>query len=347
MPDPSPTLDEWRRLYDAASRIHRLAPWTWMEEDELFAVQDPETDRLGFVSIMGALGEHLAVALYLGAKGLDGFWQMHEGGPFTPPEQILLTPHLQASFEDRTELEAEDRSVIKELGLRFRGRQAWPLFRSFRPAYYPWFLDAHEARFLAHALEQVLDVAPRVREDPDLLVPEEDATDEELYLLRVPTRTGAGLTWTDAYVSAPELELPLIEVSVEYAAMVAAKALPRSQNTLEVDLFLFPVPIGPRGQRAYFAHGLMTVDSRSGFVFANDLLPPEPSLEAMLGTVPQKFVEHLLLIGQVPQEVHLRSLTLHQVVAPTAAKLGIELRLFTQLPALDEARESLERFMRA
>ena len=51
-----PTLDNWRRLYDLAGEIKRLAPWRWMGEDDLFAVQDPDTGKTGFVSIMGRGG---------------------------------------------------------------------------------------------------------------------------------------------------------------------------------------------------------------------------------------------------------------------------------------------------
>ena len=48
----------WRRLYEAAIRVKELAPSEWMFEDAVFGVQDPETGKLGFVSVMGQVGEH-------------------------------------------------------------------------------------------------------------------------------------------------------------------------------------------------------------------------------------------------------------------------------------------------
>ena len=59
---------------------------------------------------------------------------------------FLGVPQLQASFEDRSELHDKDRQVIKDLGLKFRGRQTWPLFRSYRAGFVPWHLDADEGR---------------------------------------------------------------------------------------------------------------------------------------------------------------------------------------------------------
>src|SRR5690606_28813463 len=127
-----------------------LGPWEWMEEDDLFGVQDPETGELGFVSIMGMAGEHYAVGVYRGAKGLYGYLHLKEMDPFLiRTEDLLNIPQLQASLEDRELLEKRDRDQIKSLGLKFRGRNAWPQFRSYRPGYAPWYIEKDEARLLA------------------------------------------------------------------------------------------------------------------------------------------------------------------------------------------------------
>ena len=73
--------------------------------------------------------------------------------------------------------------LIKQLGLTFRGRNAWPMFRDYRPGLAAWFVDGAQARFLIHALEQLLVIAPRFRADPTLL-----PDDVERYLVRVPSK---------------------------------------------------------------------------------------------------------------------------------------------------------------
>src|SRR3972149_3793897 len=103
MPQATPTLDSWRRLYEAALPLKKLAPWEGMAEDEVFGVQDPETGTIGFVSVMGLLGEVDIFPPYIPAQGL---WEI---------------PHQHASFEDRQLLESQDRKIIKDLGLQFRG----------------------------------------------------------------------------------------------------------------------------------------------------------------------------------------------------------------------------------
>ncbi len=63
------------------------------------------------------------------------------------------------SFEDRDLLSNEDRKQIKDLGLAFRGKNAWPVFRQYEPGYNPWFINDEECIFLTHALRQTLFVA--------------------------------------------------------------------------------------------------------------------------------------------------------------------------------------------
>ena len=98
---PAPTTENWRKLYALAERVKALAPWDWMEEADMFGVRNPDTDELGFVSVMGTLGEHFAVALYLGSEGLDGFQEMESGGLGTNPLVLMGVPQLQLCFSDR------------------------------------------------------------------------------------------------------------------------------------------------------------------------------------------------------------------------------------------------------
>jgi hypothetical protein len=63
-------LDLWRRLYSVADRLYALAPWRWMEGEELFGGEDPITGEIGFMYVMGQRGEHFGLSRYLGTEGL-------------------------------------------------------------------------------------------------------------------------------------------------------------------------------------------------------------------------------------------------------------------------------------
>jgi hypothetical protein len=341
MGNSKPELDEWSRLVQAAIHIKEMAPWEWMSEMDIFGVRNPETGETGYVSIMGELGEHYAVAVYLGSQGLYRFLGFQDAGPDTAAEDLLAIPHLQASFEDRNELTQRDRDVIKTLGLKFRGRQAWPMFRSYRPGYFPWYLEAEEVRYLTHALEQTADVALRFEQDPGILNPE----DEESCLVRV-SRDGELEVWEDQVARVPPPEPTTISIDVDADALDRLMAGSRSVAGIEVDMFMFPARIGERGDRPAYAHTLMVVESASGMVLGSELLMLEPDLESMVGKVPTTVVRLLARLDIVPREVRVRSGLLQQLLELLEEDLGWRVVLSRRLPALDEAKAFLTRSLR-
>ena len=345
-----PSLDEWRRLYQAAIAFRQVAPWEWMLETNVFGVQNPESGQVGYGSIMGMLGEHLALAVYLGSEGLEGFWRLEEDRDLEPTF-VLEVPQLQASWEDREGLRREDRKVIKALGLKFRGRGAWPLFRSYVPGYFPWFVTPEEARFLTLALEQGLEVARRVKENWALLA----GLREGIYLVRTSEKRGGTLVWKDEWVEPPPpqprpLPPPTItetDGSTDLAEVLAAlRRLPRQKMTVQADLFLMPNPIkGKEDPRPYFPYNLMTVEARSGFILGTDLLAPKPSLDAVWAKAPEAFLNVLRRLGSLPTEVAVRSERVYDLLKPVAAGLGIRLTRKRSLPALEQAKATLEQWM--
>jgi hypothetical protein len=342
MTDNSPTLEEHRRLFQAAIRVKELAPWEWMMEADLFGVQDPETDELGFVSVMGNRGEHFAIALYLGSEGLYGFWHMETGGLSVPPERVFEVPQLQAAFLDRDLLHKKDRDLIKQLGLKFRGPNAWPSFRSYRPGFFPWFLTAAEARFLICALEQTADVTPRFAKDPALLQPSRD----ESYLVRVPRRENGAVVWEDRRMRVPPPEPATIDLLMDFEALESLKRLPRSGSKIEMDFFMLPTPVKEKGDRPLFPYMLMAVDALSGYILGSEMMTPDPSLEEMWGSVPLEAVHQLARARLMPQEIIVRSDTLQGVLEPLAKELGFKLKRAKTLPNLDQAKKFLlQRFV--
>jgi hypothetical protein len=335
-----PTVAEWRRLYEAGARLKEIAPWDWMGEANIFGVQDPETGQLNFVSVMGALGEHYAIALYMCQEGIYGFLALEQAGPDMTPEDVLNVPQLQASFEDRDILQARDRAVIKQLGLKFRGRNAWPLFRSYRPGLVPWFLEAAEVRFLTHALEQTADVALRFRDNWTIL-----PTQGKDYLVRVAQKDKGSLIWEDRLMPVPPPEPASIQVSMNIEALNALKSRPRGGFTLEMDLFMLPSAIHDAGDRPYYPYTLLTTDKHSGMILGHDLLQPLPTLLDMYGQIPLHVVEQLARLGNRPKEIRVRSSLLHQLLTTLKDELGFKLKTANHLHMLDSAREELFQFL--
>ncbi|MCO5189290.1 MAG: hypothetical protein M9928_09370 [Anaerolineae bacterium] len=337
-----PTQSQWQTLYAAAKAVQELAPWQWMTEVDLFGIEHPVTGELGFVSVMGQLGEHLAIAVYIGADGLSGFTRLLELGPMMTAEDVLLTPQLQASFENRSEITKRDYEVIKSLGLKFRGRQAWPQFRSHKPGYEPWYVNAAEARFLQIALEQLLHVADRYAEDEDY-PPEFPG---EKLLFRVPEANKEGvIVWRDEIRPIPEPVAMPVTTTIDRDLLTYIDSCPRVGNEFELGFsIMLGTIIGDRGQRGYTPFNLIMVEGESGYILGANLFTAKPTIIDMWAQIPQTFLQFLSHHNVVPAAVYTHQPMIYDLLQGVTQELKIELVLTPDVPALRNAMDALAQF---
>ncbi|MGH7773280.1 MAG: DUF7309 domain-containing protein [Candidatus Binatia bacterium] len=183
---PSVSIQVWKNLYHSALRFRENECWDWMEDTDIFGVQNPESGEIGYCCVLGKLREVFGLVVYLGTQGLEGYRKI-QSGEVDPGdiESLFLQNCLRVFFEDRDQLAKPDLDVIRKLRLRLRRGNAWPHFRSLRSGYFPWYLTEGEASYLKLALQQATVVAPHVAEESDFLT----APRENHYLVRVPIKT--------------------------------------------------------------------------------------------------------------------------------------------------------------
>lgn len=345
----APTPEEWQRLYAAATAFKAVKPWHILTEDQGFSVEDPETGTLNYCIITGELGDHLALILCLGPEGLGAYYdaiRRIEDATGDLEEQdasicMLNAPQLQASFEDRDFLTDEDRRVIKDLKLRFRGRQAWPMFRSYHPGRLPWYITGAEARLLTVALEQALVVVG----DADWVSAQYDERAEELDGT-LPIRYLDGDTWRYRWEKPqplfPQYEMPADE---EWLTEMRRK-LPQTKAELQFHMALLSGAIEDGPLPPYYAHLLLLVDVNSGMLLSQQVLLAKPSVEAMLQTIPSELIKMFEALKMRPETLQVATERLYRILALPAGLLGIRLLAKPELPMLEEGLAAVERFLR-
>jgi len=334
--DLSPTPNAWLRLYALMAQVKEMAPWEWMYESDVFVVQDPDNRELYFVSVMGSLGEHLSIAVYLGAGAYDRLLAFAQHADDESGEGLLEIAHLQASFEDRNELSSRDRETIKELGMKFRGKMAWPLFRSYRAGFAPWLLEAEEVRILTLALEQLLDMAPRF-EAEEIEFPEKRGD----FLTRVLGDEGR---WQDQIIHIPPAEPESVDILIPKETADAVRRLRRSRNIFEADLFLMPGTFGDRGDRPQMAYIFMVVDKASGTILSGEPMYVDTTFAALLAEVPKRLVQICLKMQGVPSEIHVGSERVEWLLSSLSSLMDCKIKRTRRLRALDNARDAMFNF---
>jgi hypothetical protein len=306
-----------------------------MEEDELFVVAEPTGAERAYCCVLGSMDQVLALAAYRGPAGYASYRQLLTGETFDMTDDVAFGQCcLMASFEGRQDLADEDRAVIRRLGLRFRGRRAWPLFRSYRPGFAPWFLDGREARLLAVCLEQALEVCTRragsgaVRQRRGKLP------------ARLPVINAAGgLRFTDGWVDPPPaqaavpLSPPMLD---ELRIQRLRKRCQKTPGAWEVDWFHLPNAI-LEAERPFYPLAVSVVDGQSGMVLGIELVGPGPDpavlVKLLLAAVEQN--------GRVPVRIMARRAEIVGLLGEVARRLDTRLEQAKLLAATREFQAHL------
>jgi hypothetical protein len=331
----------------------------------VFGVEDPDTGEIGFVSVMGSVGEYEAVSVYPGAEGIYGFIDF-QADQSASPDRLLEIPQLQLSFSESKFLEKRDRELLKASGLKFTGRK--PLFRSYRPGYLPWFITLDEARLLIHALSQTLEMTKRFAIEP-VTFPDEGDGEMESFLVRVPRKENAsrkedisdgedpsqrkdteqsrpaGFVWEDQIKLISRPILPSIETSIDSVLLSDLKSIPLSAMQLEADVFMGPGSVGKPHERPLALYMLMLADRFSGFILGFEALSAEHSLNTMYASAPETIARLLWQNKALPKQIIVRSDLMLSLLEPLEKELKIQIRRANKLPSIDEAAGSLTQWL--
>ncbi len=328
-------------LYDLADQLHRLAPWEWMHEQRLMFLHHPDTGERAFVSIMGQNREHISLALYLGEESLHRFNLIHEAEfeeIYLSREDmlslILEARQIQVSFQARADLEAHELREIKSLGRKYRGIN-WPAFRSYRPGFMPAPINNEEAVWLTHAIGQIIEVAPLLREDP-FAEYRSDETGTQ-WITRTMTNGRWETIWTPRDGQLFEFPDP-----APSEILVAKVGMHPPDGDFECEFRMLHIPIGTKPGSRLFPYVLMSVHAGSGFVTGVELLSVEDKgHDALICSIPDAFLKIWDGYKVQPSAIRVSSQTSGAILRKTAEALGIPLIIQDNLPALDRAMDSL------
>ncbi len=276
-PLEKPGLEDLRELYLQAFLIRDGRFWEWMDEGDIFGVQNPETKEIAYCSFMGTLGEVFALNAYLGPEGLQSFFHFQDlagNDPHADSQDItdayFMLKCLSVSFENRDQLDKKDLATIKDLNFNIRGKKQWPQFRSYQPRHYPWYLTAAECRFFTRVLEEAIRVALACKKDKAVLGKPEK---EEILIRKLEVTAGKEF-WVNSYHSLKDYEHIYKAYSITDEVMLRniLKHAKREEIIWEADTFLSAPVQDNNNQRPYFPSTFLLVDCSTEMIIQFDLI---------------------------------------------------------------------------
>ena len=330
-------------LFELADQLYLQAPWQWMSEDQVIGLRHPETGELAYISIMGEIGNHRCLALYLGQEALRRFNLLQCEDPFDPafPEDdsiglILETRQLQLVFESRAQLARHEHVAIKKAGRKYRGDN-WPAFRSFRPGYAPGPLNAEETLWLTLAIEQLMIVAPSLKDDACAYFRLDEQSGESDSLTRACIAGVWQTTWTpfDGYA----FEFPTPDGD---PALIAKIATLEQLTDVECAFKLVPSPVGSDPSAMLFPYFVISAEVATGRILGVELLSVEKqSYAELIASIPNIFMRQWDRLGIRPASIRVATITSYSMLETIAAALNTPMRRHDRLPAIDRFLENL------
>lgn len=148
---PRRLLSEELFLY--AERLKELGFFGRLAERELFAV------RIGSDMLYCRAEEKNGLVAYRGLEGLFSYLKAirlrneTDGSNTNTVESAFTEDCVKCLYVDRKELDDWDYRCIICAGRKYRGKQAWPVFRRARPLRHQWYIGESDEKTLIQAMD--------------------------------------------------------------------------------------------------------------------------------------------------------------------------------------------------
>ena len=325
------SMENWGKLYKVATEIKEMKPWEYFWDMDIIHLDDEDA----YISILGRGGTTYGISIYEGEVGFNKFKLLVSQDELNISTHMgmYLQDNLTCYWGDREELSKKQRDIIKDLGYKYRGRNQWLYFMSYKTDYMPYNFDSDEVKRMTKYLSSLKNAL-------ELYIKENPKIDFEC---------GYMLCYSDKQnkISSKEICFDIfgfneIRVADNKELVDSLKKLPRALGTLEIDILPMFIAINDKSyDRPANPAMCMIADKKSGMVLASEISTPQTGI---FGNFANTFVDTLFRYG-LPKRIDICNSITGSLLEELCDHLNIKLVYKDNLPAIEEAEESLRRFM--
>lgn len=330
-------LEQWKVLYETATRIKELRPWEKFYDMDLIGFRYGAEEDTIFCSILGRGGTCYGIAVYEGYEGLNSFLMvaMQQSMNLSPEYAMSCQKNLTCYWGNREELTDKQRKIIKDLGYSYRGKNQWLYFLSFEPGYWPYHMDAEEVTRMSKYL-QYLESALRHYDDIDVKV---DFENGNMLLFSADEEKNTS-SLEEAPLPFTAFQFRNLIITDEELLADLAEA-PKCKAVLEADILAMGAKVT---DKKYIrpANPVLALlgDAASGMILHSEMAGPEDDPIAMLA---ETVIGFIFQYG-APKEIRVSNVIVGAGLEQICDVCGIKLRRIRKLQGLDSFRQSMNRF---
>lgn len=321
------TLEKWRQIYFLANEIASFQPWEMFAEDNLFAyILDSSERHEHFFSFLHESSGQYGIAIYpSGNDCLIARQRLRNKNRKREPV-FLLQNAVVLLWGDREDVSKENRALLKELGIKCRGKGNWLHMEQYRVGYAPRNVPEDCLDTLENDLGNLWMMMRAVVEGK--LKP--DFTNNKI-LARMRASDGQWYNYVSPLRHRKEPEYTRITMVENEWLHRIRSMIPK--GTVELDWSYYP-NIVKDGKEEIVPRLVWAVDARTGIVLKHGLLAPSPApQEDMLA-----FLDELIKISSKPSVIEISDREIESYISDICRQTGIRLVCKNGLKKLDAIR---------
>lgn len=324
---------KWLYLYYIAQQIAEMNPWQDFKEKDCFTYIWKNKSKILHFSFIGESAQKYGIACYIGeADYMRARNRLTEKNSKKEPV-FMLQNALVCLWDDREELSKESYALIKELGLKPRGKGAWLHFDRFEIGYIPVPLDEREIDLLTIAFENLHMMLQAVYEQG--LDPEFDKNKKLVRWYEPKTK----LYYTHPFdIDIPEDVVGGVQVTVnESDWLQEVRSMKCADYSVELDWSYVELIYVDENGRKTFPRMLLAVEPKSGSILTNEMLSPTHNQVGVIFNKLDRFIESY---GK-PREILICDEELKEILSDVCSKVGIKLTFRKRLANVSNARNKI------
>ena len=315
-------------MYELAFQYKGIKLWQQLYDAELFAVRLSD-GAIGYCCVMGMIGEHNALALYVGEEGYQSYCAIRNADQDHMTDQMmgeLLTSQdcLQCSFENKDMLSEEELEEVQQYASNhqklLRGKNAFPQFTKYRPGRFPWHYDSAAA-----ALKKML--RSYSKEELGLF-----SLDEEP--VKIPMLAFEGGRWIMKYTALPNAEIRYPEPKLTNDVTAARIKRKAKAGVWECGTLWLPNAVQEEAhadEAPYYPLALLFIELGNELVQEPIVTDGEDPAEML-----NEFAQQLLDVKTAPRTIRCGDERCFSLLKDLCAKTGIRLEKTDDPEALND-----------
>lgn len=323
------SIEQWKTLYEAGTRIKELKPWERFWDMDLIGIRYGAEEETIFFSILGRGGDCYGIAVYEGYEGLNSFLMltMQESMNLSPEYAMFNQKNLTCYWGNRDELSDKQRKIIKELGYAYRGKNQWLYFLSFEPGYFPYNMDEEEVVRMSEYLQD-LELALRYYDATDMQV---DFESGNMFLFSFGKDK---TTWDSDEAPLPftAFQFGNLLITDEDLLSELGKA-PKCNSILEADVSVLGVSVADKKYERPANPALSLLgDANTGTIIKFEMIEPEDDAIVILAEI---LIGFIFQFG-APKEIRVSNIIVKAGLEQICNVCGIKLRRLKRLKGLED-----------